>query len=54
MGLMTQGLFTHGQHGNLAYKMGLVAFLVVLLALALSFKIWNEIHKIDVRVLRAR
>ena len=53
-GLMPQIPFVYGQQGNLVGKMGLVVLLVVLLALASTWKIWNEIQKIDVRVLRAR
>jgi len=53
-GFMAQNLFAYGQQGNLAGKMGLVALLVVLLAFASAWRIWNEMQKIDVRVLRSR
>jgi hypothetical protein len=54
LGLMAQRLFVYGQQGNLVTKMGFVALLVVLLALASTWKIWSEIKKIDVSVLRSR
>lgn len=52
--ILAQSLFAFEQQGNFDSKVGLVALIIIFLALASVWKIRNEIQKIDASALRTK